>query len=273
MPPPDDKPILEVRNLSSGYTREPVITGIRLELRSGEMVGVLGPNDSGKTTLLRSLVTEIASLAGDIIWDGKLLDTFTQTELARLVAVVPQAERPSFPFLVREVVEMGRYCRARPFSPLSREDHAAVIEAIDSADLAGLASRPVNHLSGGEWQRVLLARALAQHAPVLLLDEPTTHLDLKHQSAFMDLVSSKVARRQLACLCISHDINLANTFCHRIYLLKGGRIAGHGTPRDLIRRNVFDAVYDIPLKRIDYSDTASPLLIPENGRKADPDAP
>jgi iron complex transport system ATP-binding protein len=210
---------------------------------SGEVVAVVGPNGAGKSTLLRVLAGLLRPAAGSVALDGIDLATFSRATLARRVAVVPQIFDTLFPFTVREVVALGRTARLGPFGRASADDVAAVHRAIDELELGPLASRRIDRLSGGERQRAVLAMALAQETEVLLLDEPTVHLDPGHQLATLELLRELARRRQLAVCAVLHDLNLASTFGSRIVALAEGRVVRDGTPLEVIRADLVNAVF------------------------------
>ncbi len=248
------EPLLSVRGLRCGYGPGEVLAGIDLAVHPGEFVGLLGPNGSGKTTLLRAATSVIRASAGEVSLGGTPVGRLPARALARRVAVVPQDSTTAFPFTVREVVEMGRYPYGGPFDRPTAADAAAIRQALERTGAAPLRDRDLVALSAGERQRVLLARALAQETPLLLVDEPTAHLDIRYQietlSLLRDLGRDTPPRGVLAVL---HDINLASRFCSRVALLKDGRIAAEGPPAEVLTpealRDVFET--DVEVIRID----------------------
>jgi iron complex transport system ATP-binding protein len=229
--------------VTAGYGSRLVLHECSFALGSGEIVAVVGPNGAGKSTLLRVLAGLLRPAAGTVALDGHELATLSRSTLARRIAVVPQIFDTLFPFTVREVVALGRTARLRPFGRASADDLAAVDRAIGELELEGLASRRIDRLSGGERQRAVLAMALAQEADVLLLDEPTVHLDPTHQIATLDLISALAARRGLAVCAVLHDLNLASTFASRIVVIDDGRVARDGSPADVLRTDLVRTVF------------------------------
>jgi iron complex transport system ATP-binding protein len=181
--------------------------------------------------------------------------------LAQWIAVVPQLSHPAFAFTVREVVEMGRHPYLGRFAMPGAEDRQAVEEALALTDLLDLQHRPVDHLSGGEYQRVTIARALAQRPKVLLLDEPTAHLDIGHQMATFELLARLHAEQNIAVLCVSHDLNLAAEYCQRLLLVSIGRIYTEGTPTDVITQEHLLAVYGTLVRVEENPHSGQPMVL------------
>jgi iron complex transport system ATP-binding protein len=246
------EPVAEARGIAFAYRRRglirEVLISVDLAIRGGELVGLLGTNGSGKTTLLRLLAAAVRPDAGEIRLFGRPAADWSRPELARRVAVLPQQLELPAGFRVSEVVAMGRLPHASRLFASSDEDEAAVETALLDADALGLAARPVEELSGGERQRVLVAMALAQQPALLLLDEPTVHLDLAHQVALIETVDRLRQSRGIAVLAVLHDLTLASTRVGRVAVLDEGRIVADGAPevvlsRDLVRR-VFKVAAD-----------------------------
>jgi iron complex transport system ATP-binding protein len=236
--------LLEAERISFAYGSRVVLSQVSLAVRGGELVGVIGPNGGGKTTLLRLLSGVLAPHAGSVRLDGVRLATHRRRELARRVAVMPQDPALEFPFTALEVVLMGRAVHL-PRLGFPRGHDVDVARAVMARlDVAGLEDRPLDQLSGGERQRVLLARALAQEPAVLLLDEPTTHLDLRHQAGIYDVVAELRRTRGVAVVSVLHDLNLAALYCDRLVLLAGGRVACEGRPAEVLTPAVLRAAYE-----------------------------
>jgi iron complex transport system ATP-binding protein len=225
---------LEAREISAGYGSDDVLHAIRLELGVGEFVGLIGPNGSGKSTLLRVLSRILPARKGSVLLDEKSLTAWSSLEIARRLAFVPQQEPALFEFTVRDVVLMGRYPYRTGYRTDAKRDWAVVERALIDADVRTLADRPITQLSGGEHRRVLLARALAQQTPFLLLDEPTAHLDVTHQVELMGLVRQLTCDRGVGALAALHDLNQAAEFCDRLILISAGRIIDQGSPERVI---------------------------------------
>lgn len=251
----------QLSRIDAGYGSRPVLRGIDIELNRGELVGVIGPNGCGKSTLLRVMTGLLVPTCGEVLLEGKPLSAFSRREAAQLVAVVPQSQSPLFAFTVREVVEMGRSPWQHGWNASSEKDDRMVSTALDRCDLRGLEDRPVNELSGGELQRVAVARAVAQGTSILLLDEPTAHLDLGHQMAIFDLIRNLAHECNVAVLCISHDLHLAPEYCDRLVLMGGGRVFARGTPKEIITRDHLKAIYGVDVEVQSNPHTGQPFVL------------
>lgn len=239
--------------------------GVSLEARRGEMTAVVGPNGSGKSSLVRALVGRVALTGGVIRVDAEALDGGSRRLLATRVSVVTQREEPTFPLGVREYVALGRYPHLGLWRGVSRADVAAVEEAIARTGIEELAARTVTELSGGEWQRVRLARALAQGGEAIVLDEPTTFLDIGHEMGVFELLSH-LAREGHAILLVSHQLNLVARFADRMILLHQGRVAAAGAPAEVMQGAILERVYDWPLVVTRDPAVGAPALVPLRAR-------
>jgi iron complex transport system ATP-binding protein len=246
--------VYEVRSLffryGSALAESPwALSNIHLEINPGEMLGIVGPNGSGKTSLLKLLAKILRPQKGNITLYGRSLEAATQNEVARQVALVPQDNQPTFSFSVAETVLMGRFPhkhRSRwdyGFGWDSPEDWAIARDAMVTMDVAHLTERSVTDLSGGERQRTVIARALAQTPNVLLLDEPTAFLDLQHQLEICSVLRSLREHRGLTIVIVSHDLNIASQYCDRIAVLKDGLMFAIGSPKEVLRPDVLQRVY------------------------------
>ena len=238
-----ETPLLQAQGIFAGYGEKNILNGIDLSLNAGEFLGVIGPNGSGKSTLIKALTGVIPLRQGQVLFAGRLLRSYAPRERARCIAVVPQPALPLFTFTVREMVEMGRHPHIGRFAGSQESDRAAVDEAIALTDIAHLQQRTVEQISSGELQRVIIARALAQRPRLLLLDEPTAHLDIGHQMEIFALLVRLSIEQHLAILCISHDLNLAAEYCQRLLLLSMGRIVAAGSPHQVVTEEHLHAVY------------------------------
>lgn len=252
---------LQVRDLVVRYGgAPPALDGVSCDVAGGELLAVVGPNGSGKTTLVRAVSGLVSAERGEVSVDARPLSRWSRTTLARVLAVVSQGEEVTFPLRVMETVMLGRYARLGPLAGPSAADRAAVIDALARCDVTGLADRTIDTLSGGEWQRVRIARALAQEPRVLVLDEPTTSLDVRHEMELFELVRGLV-NGGLAGLVITHHINLAARFADRILLLSRGRVAALGRPGEVLRQETLRAVFDWPVAVTTWCD-GSPQVVP-----------
>jgi iron complex transport system ATP-binding protein len=252
--------VLSCEQVSFAYGPLEVLSTISCEVAAGEILGLLGPNGSGKSTLMRLLSGVRVPQAGRVTYDGRDLRTYRRDELARAIAVVPQETAIELPFSVLEVVLMGRSPYLGTFGFESTHDLAVAQRAMEQTGVAALATREVHALSGGERQRVILARALAQEPRVLLLDEPTAFLDIKHQVAVYDLMKQLSREQGLAVVAILHDLNLAALYCDRLMLLKSGQTFCQGTPEEVLTYVNIKAVYETEVY-IDLNDLTGKVQI------------
>ncbi|HMG96545.1 MAG TPA: ABC transporter ATP-binding protein, partial [Gemmatimonadaceae bacterium] len=220
-----------------------------------------GPNGSGKSSIVKALLRRADIPRGSATIDGRDVRSLSYAELARNVAVVPQREEAAFPIRVREYVFLGRYPHLGLWRAPSKEDELAVGEALSQAGVEELAGRDTDALSGGEWQRVRIARALAQKSPALVLDEPTTFLDVAHEMAIFELMSS-LARSGLAVLLVSHQLNLVARFADTIVLLDHGKVATSGSPTEVMRADRLEAIYGWPVVVTRDPAVGAPALVP-----------
>jgi iron complex transport system ATP-binding protein len=241
--------ILDVRDVTFRYpgVMRDALRNVSLGVSGGELVALLGPNGSGKTTLVRVALGLQTPLAGTALVQGRAAAAWPRRDLARVVGVVPQREDNLFPQRVRETVRLGRYPRLGAFGREREEDRVAVDRALERCDVAGLADRWLWTLSGGEYQRVRIARALAQEPQLLVLDEPTASLDLRHEMELFELVRRLVDQQGLAALLITHDVNLASRFADRLLLLSDGNAVATGAPADVLRREQAESVFGWPV--------------------------
>jgi iron complex transport system ATP-binding protein len=244
---PSSEALVECRAAACGYPSRVVLKGIDLTLTSGSITALLGPNGSGKSTLLKSIAKLIPVLGGEILVTGQNVQALSYADLAQKVSFVPQEEQPAFGFTVRELVVMGRLPRSRGLFD-TEEDHAAATRAMEAADCLHLQDRVVTEISGGERQRALVARALAQEAQVMLLDEPTSHLDVGHQLAILRLLKH-LAAKGMAILVAVHDLNLASMLADRAMVLSGDGIALAGPTQEVLRDETLDRIYDVAFSR------------------------
>jgi iron complex transport system ATP-binding protein len=242
------------------------VRGVSLEAASGKLTAVVGPNGSGKSTLVRTLIGRVPLGAGAIDIDGVSVIGLPNDERARRVAVVAQREDLAFPMLVSEYVALGRFPHLGLLHAAGAGDRQAIASASAAAGVAALAQRRVDTLSGGEWQRVRLARALAQSAEALVLDEPTAFLDVAHEMAVFELLH-RVARTGQAVLLVSHQLNLVARFADHMVLLHRGSVAAAGTPDAVMQADVLEPVYEWPLVVTRDPAVGAPALVPLRGRR------
>jgi iron complex transport system ATP-binding protein len=267
----DDRVILELQDVTARYpgAARDALRGVSLEVREGEFHAVLGPNASGKTTLVRVALGAVEPVSGAAAIFGRPAGRWPPRELARLVGVVPQREENLFPQRVRETVLLGRYPHLSLWGAERPADHAAVDRALQACDAGHLAERRIWTLSGGEYQRVRIARALAQEPRLLVLDEPGVSLDVRHEMELFELARGLVDRPGdrgtgegggLAVVMITHHVNLAARFADRVLLLAEGRTAGSGTPGEVLTRETVARVFSWPVAIQEFE--GRPQMVP-----------
>lgn len=232
---------IETKAVEALFGENHILKGIDLNIEDHELVGIIGPNGSGKSTLLKCIYRVLKPSAGAVYLDGKALNAYPYKESAQRIAVVAQHNYYNFDFSVREVVLMGRAPHKRALERDTAEDVQIVAESLRTVGMNRFADRSFSTLSGGEQQRVILARALAQQTPCLILDEPTNHLDIKYQLQLMDLVRD-LDRTVIAAV---HDLNIAAMYCDRLYAMKDGRIVGQGRPNELLTAEFIQNIYEV----------------------------
>ena len=246
------------------------LAGVRFAAAPGQLTAVVGPNGSGKSTLVRALLGRAPIVSGRVTVDGVDARAIPRRELARRVAVVSQREEPTFPLPVREYVALGRFPWQGAWAPASSDDRRAVDHALQAAAVHPLADRRTDTLSGGEWQRVRVARALAQGAEAIVLDEPTTFLDIAHEMAGFELFVA-LARAGKFVVVVSHQLNLVARFADRVVLLANGTLVAEGRPDDVMRGETLERVYEWPLVVSRDPAVGAPTLVPL--RKRHPNLP
>ncbi len=253
---------VEAAGLSFGYGSHRLFDGLRLSLAAGEMAGIIGANGSGKTTLLKLISGVLRPSGGSLTAGGVEVSRIPPPARARRIAVVPQESRLVFDFTVLEVVLMGRAARLGWVGVESRDDLEAARHALLRTGILDLAARPMSALSGGERQLAFVARALAQEPGLLLLDEPTAWLDIRHRAETYRILEELNRQEGLTVLTTSHDINLAARHCPRLILLKQGKILADGPTREVFRADLLSELYDTPLRILEDPVTGSGLALP-----------
>ncbi|MFJ6212191.1 heme ABC transporter ATP-binding protein [Streptomyces sp. NPDC092296] len=251
--------LAEARALRVTLGQRPVLDGVDIAVRAGEVLALVGPNGAGKSTLLAALAGDLPAESGEVLVDGAPVDAWSAPDLALRRAVLPQSAPLAFPFAVEEVVRMGRM----PWSGTAAAEHddAAVATAMAATEVAAFAARPYPALSGGERARAALARVLAQHAPLILLDEPTAALDLHHQELVLRICRDQAAEGR-AVVVVLHDLGLAAAHADRVAVLAGGRIAADGPPTDTLTEQLLSTVYRHPVEVLPHPRTGTPLILP-----------
>ena len=254
-------PALHMSDLTAGYGRRPVLRGVSLSVNHGEVVALVGPNGAGKSTLIRVLSGVVAARGGEARLNGVDLLRLAPSDRARRVAVVPQMIHLPDAFTVGEIVLMGRTPHLPLWAGESRLDCEIAWQAMRRTQVDALSDRRVDELSGGELQRVVIARALAQQPQVLLLDEPTAHLDLKHQVAVLELVRSLAHDQDLAVLLTLHDLNQAAQYADRVALMQQGSLVAQGLPAEVFTAARLSEVYGVPVAIGQHPTRGTPLVL------------
>ena len=252
-------PVVDVENVAVEFGEVSVLGDVSFAVDSGELVGVVGPNGAGKTTLLRTISGALSPSRGSVVVDGADVHDLDSKESSRLIAVVPQDTTLSFAFDVRDVVEMGRHPHRSRFSPPTRRDREIVNRALERTRTTHLADRSIEAVSGGERQRVILARAIAQDTPVLLLDEPTASLDVNHQVETLELVRSLVEDGRTVIAAI-HDLDLAARYCDRLVMVADGVVHRNGAPKEVLTPETLESAFDATAAVTPNPVTGSPTV-------------
>jgi len=253
--------VLVLNRLQFAYAGRRAVRDIDASIASGEMVAVLGPNGAGKTTLLKLAAGLLRATAGEALVDGRDVTTWPRRRLAQCVAYLPQETAPAFSFSVALMVELGRAPFQRGLGGLSPADRQAIEQALHDTATAELADRSFAELSGGERRRVLLAMALAQQPRLLLVDEPTAHLDLRFQLEVLRLLRALNQQRGVTVVAAMHDLNLASLFFNRLLLLRDGQLLADGTPRAMLTAERLAQAYDTQVMILPHPGTGRPQVL------------
>jgi iron complex transport system ATP-binding protein len=255
--------MLRLTDVSVSYGRRRVLDGVTLDVDSGEIVALVGPNGAGKSTLIRAVSGVVPMISGEVRVNGEALHKLSTVARARYLAVVPQARSLPPAFTVYEAVLLGRTPHLGWLGRAGEGDRQRVQHALEQTQLLPLAERYVGELSGGEQQRVLLARALAQDTPVMLLDEPTTHLDLQHRESLLRMIRDLAMTKNLAILMVLHDLNVAGLYAGRVALLVAGRLQATGTAAEVLTEERLSQVYQMAVRVIPHPEYGTPLVLPD----------
>ena len=258
--------LLQVDDVSFGYKALEVLQGISIKLAGGEILGIIGPNGSGKSTLLKVISGIITPWSGKVSVKGKNLSAFKRRELATLIASVSQEIDEDFPFTVRELVSMGRSPYLGRFAIEGKRDKEVIDDVMSLTDVASYANRFPHELSGGERQRVIIARALAQEPDILLLDEPTSYLDLHHQVEINNLIMKLKSEKGVGVIYVTHDLNSAALCCDRIVMMSRGIVHAEGNPPHVITSEHINHVYGCQVFVDKNPQSGGPRVTPLMGR-------
>jgi iron complex transport system ATP-binding protein len=256
-----EQPLVQLRGVVAGYGKHTVLRGIDLEFRPGEFCAIIGPNGCGKSTLLKAMIGFLPVFEGEIFVFGKALPRWKAPALARKISLIPQEISYQFDIPVRDIVLSGRHPYLRFGQDYSPGHHAFAEQVLRDFDLWDLRDIPISCLSGGEKQRVHLARAWAQDTPVLMMDESFANLDLSHQVEAMNRLAARHREGGRLVIVVSHNINLAAEYCNRIVLMNRGVVVCDGSPEDVLRESVLRDVYQTDVIRIDHPVSGRPNLL------------
>ncbi len=257
----EDNEILRIDHVDFSYRQRKTLRGISFSVREGEICGLLGPNGSGKTTLLKCINGILSIETGSITVQGRDVNELSREEIARLIAMVPQELNIVFSFTVVQIVLMAGSVRFGISGVAKKDDYSNALEILEELHIEHLAQRRYNELSGGERQMVLIARALFQKAGILLLDEPTSHLDFKRQYTIMELIRKITRERNLTTVMTLHDPNAAGRYCDRLVMLNDGRICYQGLRDKVFRVESLESVYDMRIN-MGHTDTGAEYVLP-----------
>jgi iron complex transport system ATP-binding protein len=254
---------IQAQEISFSYENEPVLTNISFSIGAGELVALIGPNGSGKTTLLRILLGHLRPSSGQVLLDNRRLQIYAPKQLAKTIAYVSQQTGLNFPLTAFELVSLGRFPHGSRFN-FSTADISAVARALDATRSRHLSERNFTTLSGGEQQKVLIARALAQSASILLLDEPTVHLDLYHQLQILSALKRQCVEQQTTVLTVLHDVNLISLFADKALLLGSGQLRACGPVAEVINETNIKKLLDVDMKGAEDPETGLRFFIPRD---------
>jgi iron complex transport system ATP-binding protein len=257
---------IEANRVDFFYNATQILHNVSMSLRQGEFTGIIGPNGAGKSTLLRLLCGILQPRTGTVELFGSNMSAQSHMTIARQIAFVPQETHFALNFAVEDIVGMGRYPYKHPFEREDQLDRTAIENALLAANVSELRARTINSLSSGERQLVVIARALAQSPKVMLLDEPTSHLDLRHQHAIMDLLD-KLNREGISIAVVHHDLNLASLYCRNLILMHKGKIHAEGRPADILNKKILKEVYDTDVTIVSHPEKNVPQIFLQTKNK------
>ena len=254
--------LLSIENLACRYDAQPVFRDVSLDIARGEVVILLGANGSGKTTLLKALVRQHVPTEGQILLDGIDIQKIASSRLSQRVTLMAQAEKRDWPLTVEESVRLGRAPHRGWMLPLTKADRKIVMQALELTNLISLRARPITQLSGGEWRRMIFARALAQEAEIMLLDEPTAGLDLRYQFEVLSLIQRLARERGIAFVVSLHDLNQASLYADRLALLSEQKLLACGSVEDVLTKETLERAYGISVEIVPHPIHNAPMIVP-----------
>jgi len=255
-------PVLIADDLSVGYLDKTVIDGLSRSIERGQITALVGPNGSGKSTLLKTMARLLSPSAGQVILDGKAIHQMPTADVARRMAILPQGPSAPHGLTVLELVEQGRYPHVGALRMLKRQDHETIQQALALTHMSDFAHRPLDGLSGGERQRAWIALTLAQDTPVLLLDEPTTFLDIGHQLEVLDLVQQLNRERGMTIVLVLHDLNQAARYAHRMIVLNHGLVVADGAPTNVLTPDLLAEIFKVHVNIVTDPASGTPVCLP-----------
>jgi iron complex transport system ATP-binding protein len=253
--------LISIKDLKFAYDSKLIVDDISLSISDGEFIGIIGPNGAGKSTLIKLIEGILVPKAGKLLLNELPISAYKRKTLAKIVGYVPQTFSTAFEYSAYDIVMMGRFPYLSVFSSENEQDKNIVRKSMEETDIWDLRNRLFSELSGGEKQRVVLASALAQQPKMLLLDEPTAALDIKHQLHFHEILKSLQQIQQMTIVTITHDVNLATRYCDRIIVLKDGRVIADGEPSRIIDVDLISRVYGVDVTIIRHPGDGKPLLV------------
>lgn len=259
----NNKQLFEAKNIVTGYEKKIIIDGIDITIPSNKISVIIGSNGCGKSTLLKTLARLIKPVSGDIVIDGKKITSMPSKQLAKVLGLLPQSPVVPEGITVWDLVSRGRFPYQSFFKSMDKEDFKAVEDALEIMGISELANRCVDELSGDQRQRVWIAMALAQQTDILLLDEPTTYLDISYQVEILDLLTDLNRRRNTTIVMVLHDINLSARYADYIFALRKGKLIKEGTPDEVITSELIDEVFGLDCEVIKDPVSNSPFIIPK----------
>ncbi|MCH7623988.1 MAG: ABC transporter ATP-binding protein [Nitrospinae bacterium] len=256
--------ILQLEDVCFAYDRDPVVKHLSMRVEPGEFIGILGPNGSGKSTLLKLLGGILKHDSGNVKFREKDLHGYKRKVLAQSIAWLPQEHEMVFPFRVAEIILMGRHPYLSPWTFEGQKDFDIADRAMRTTETTHLSERQFNEISGGEKQRVMMACAIAQEPEVMLLDEPTTALDIKYQLEILNILLELNRNNGMTLILAMHDLHLASKYCRRLILIDKGNIVKDGTPEEVLQKGILETVYGVQLKILRDPDDGSVMISPES---------